>query len=67
MGRRRKYPLIEKVEITALGSEGKSLAKVDDQVVFVTQAIPGDVVDIQVTKKKKILFRGKGYPFSFLL
>ena len=45
-------PLIEKVEITAVAAEGKSIARLDDGVVFVPYVVPGDVVDLQVKKKK---------------
>jgi 23S rRNA (uracil1939-C5)-methyltransferase len=45
--------VFERVEITDVGAEGKSVAKVDDLVVFTTNVIPGDVVDLQVTKKRK--------------
>lgn len=38
--------------ITAVAAEGKSLARVDDKVVFVPYVVPGDVVDLQVKKKK---------------
>ena len=51
MGRRRKdYPLIEGLHITTLAAEGKAMGKVDNQVVFVPMAVPGDVVDVQVRK-----------------
>lgn len=54
MGRsRRKKPFYENVLITDIGAEGKAIAKVNDVVVFVTHVIPGDVVDIQITKKRK--------------
>ncbi|MBN1821682.1 MAG: 23S rRNA (uracil(1939)-C(5))-methyltransferase RlmD [Prolixibacteraceae bacterium] len=39
--------------ITDIGAEGKSLAKINDMVVFTTQVIPGDVVDLQVVKKRR--------------
>lgn len=53
MGRKRKnLPVLENIEITDLGAEGKAIAKVDNMVVFVTGALPGDVVDLQVTRKK---------------
>lgn len=55
---RRKKPLLEKVEITAIGAEGKALGKVDDKVVFVPMLVPGDVVDIQVTRKRKNYMEG---------
>lgn len=53
MGRKkRSLPLIEKVEIIDVAAEGKSIAKIDNKVVFITQVVPGDIVDIQVTKKR---------------
>ena len=55
---RRKKPLLEKVEITAIGAEGKALGRVDDMVVFVPMLVPGDIVDIQVTRKKKNYMEG---------
>ncbi|PID94455.1 MAG: 23S rRNA (uracil(1939)-C(5))-methyltransferase RlmD [Bacteroidetes bacterium] len=59
MSRRRSYPLLEKVEILDAGSEGKAVARHESRVVFVPWAAPGDVVDIQVTKKKKQFYEGK--------
>lgn len=60
MGRKRKrYPLLENVKIEKVAAEGKSLAHVDDKVVFVTEAVPGDVADIQVTRKKKSFMEGR--------
>ena len=55
---RSKKPLLEKVEITAIGSEGKALGRVDDKVVFVPMLVPGDLVDIQVTRKRKSFMEG---------
>ena len=53
MGRkRRSLPVIENVEILNVAAEGKAIAKIDNKVVFITQVIPGDIVDIQVTKKR---------------
>jgi len=61
MGRkkRREKPLFLEVEITAAGAEGKAIGRVDDKVVFVPFAAPGDVVDVQVTKKKRSYMEGK--------
>lgn len=54
MGRkRRSLPLIENIEITDVAAEGKAIAKLDNKVIFITQVVPGDIVDIQVTKKRK--------------
>jgi 23S rRNA (uracil1939-C5)-methyltransferase len=55
---RSKKPLLEKVEITAIGSEGKALGRVDVKVVFVPMLVPGDLVDIQVTRKRKSFMEG---------
>jgi len=51
--KRRQKPFYERVEITDIGAEGKSLAKINDMVVFTTQVIPGDIVDLQVVKKRR--------------
>lgn len=54
MGRKRRTkPFYEKVTITDIGAEGKALARVNEKVVFTTHVIPGDVVDLQVTRKRK--------------
>ena len=53
MARKRKaLPLLEKVLITDVAAEGKAIAKVNDMVVFVPYVVPGDVVDLQVKRKK---------------
>lgn len=51
---RKKKPLhlLEKITITGVAAEGKAIAKVDNLVVFVPYAVPGDVVDLQVRRKK---------------
>lgn len=61
MGRRsrNKKPVYESVEIIDIAAEGKALARVDDVVLFVLQAIPGDIVDVQVTKKRKKYREGR--------
>ncbi len=50
--KKKNLPLLEHITITGIAAEGKALARVDDQVVFVPYCVPGDVVDLQVTKKK---------------
>ncbi len=53
MTRKRKpLPVLENVTITVYTAEGNSLAEVDEMVVFVPYGVPGDVVDLQVRKKK---------------
>jgi 23S rRNA (uracil1939-C5)-methyltransferase len=49
---KKPLPIFEKITITDIAAEGKAIAKVNDVVVFVPFVVPGDVVDLQVTKKK---------------
>ena len=58
MARKRIDLLLEGVTIERVAAEGKALAHVDGMVVFVDFAVPGDVVDIQVFKKKKNYMEG---------
>ena len=51
-------PVIEGVEITGVAAEGKSLARVDDMVVFIPYGAPGDIVDVKLDKKKKSYAEG---------
>jgi 23S rRNA (uracil1939-C5)-methyltransferase len=53
MTRKKKpLPLLEHITITDFAAEGKALARVDEMVVFVPWAVPGDVCDLQVRRKK---------------
>lgn len=58
MGRRNRKPLLENIEIEKLAAEGKAIARIDEKILFVTNVIPGDVVDVQVTKKRKAFMEG---------
>ncbi len=60
MARRRKpLPLIEKLKIETAAAQGKSLGRFGEKVVFVSGVVPGDVVDVQVTKKRKSYLEGR--------
>ena len=50
---RKEYPILENVEIIDIAAEGKGLARVDNFVVFVDKAIPGDIVNAKINQKKK--------------
>ena len=53
MSRKKKpFPILENITITDVAAEGKALTRVGDMVVFVPFAVPGDVVDLQIKKKK---------------
>ena len=59
MTRKHKpLPLLQDVVIEAVAAEGKSLFHVDERVVFVPFCVPGDVVDVQITRKKHNYMEG---------
>ena len=62
-GKKTPLPILEKVEILDAGSEGNAIARVGGMVVFVPFVVPGDVVDIRVTKKKRSFCEGKAIRF----
>ena len=63
MGSKRDFPLIGNVEILDAGAEGKAVARVDGRVIFVPFVVPGDVADIQITRKKKSFYEGRAVRF----
>lgn len=64
MGRKKKeLPLLEAIEITGVAAEGKALARVNDMVVFVPYVVPGDIVDLQLTRKKNRYAEAKAVRF----
>ena len=60
---KKQLPLLEKVTITDVAAEGKAIARVNDMVVFVPFVAPGDVIDIQLTRKKHSYAEGKAVLF----
>lgn len=61
MGRRREKEdlIFQDVEIVDVAAEGNAIGKVDGMVVFVPYCVPGDIVDVKVTRKKKNYCEGK--------
>lgn len=55
---RGKKPLLENISIEKIAAEGKSIAYVDDKVLFVPNTVPGDKVNVQVTRKRKNFMEG---------
>lgn len=58
MAKKKLDLVLENVTIEAVAAEGKSLAHVDGAVVFVEFAVPGDIVNVRITKKKKNYMEG---------
>ncbi len=60
MSRKRKpYPLIEGLSIIDVAAEGNAIARDGEMVVFVPYGAPGDVVDVQIVKKRKSYAEGR--------
>ena len=60
MTRKHKpLPLLEHITIESVAAEGKCIFHYDDKVVFVPFCVPGDVVDVQITKKKRSFMEGR--------
>lgn len=57
--RKKKNIIIEKVEVEGYAAEGKSLARIDGKVIFIEEAVPGDVVDLRLTRNKKDWAEGR--------
>lgn len=56
---RKKLPHFENVEILDLGAEGKAIARINDTVTFIRMVAPGDIVDVQITRKRKNYMEGR--------
>lgn len=64
MGRRNKNKVFEAVEVTGAGGKGKGIGKSPDgRVIFIDNAVPGDIADIQTTKKRKSYYQGTAVNF----
>jgi 23S rRNA (uracil1939-C5)-methyltransferase len=59
MGKIKKNFLLENLEVVDTTSEGKAVARHEGLVVFVEGAVPGDVVDVMVHRKKNSFAEGK--------
>ncbi len=64
MGRKNRKKLFENVTVVDTATKGKTVAKTEDgNVIFLPNAVPGDVVDIQTYKKRKAYYEGKAVHF----
>lgn len=57
MGRKRK--IVKELEITKIAAEGKGMARREGKVIFVENAVPGDIADVRITKNRKDFAIGK--------
>ena len=67
MSRRNKRQVFEDLSVTDAGAKGKAIAHAPDgRVVFIKNAVPGDVATVRTTKKRKSYFEGEAIAFSTL-
>ncbi len=67
MARKKKSHLFENIEVIDTAAKGKSVAKAPDgKVIFLSNAVPGDIVDIQTGRKRKSYYEGKAVNFRKL-
>lgn len=67
MGRKNRKKLFEHVPVVDTATKGKTVAKTEDgAVIFLPNAVPGDVVDIQTFKKRRAYYEGKAVKFHSL-
>ncbi len=67
MRKRKKRIVFENVEVTGAGSKGKAIAKAPDgRVLFISNAVPGDVATVMTTKKRRAYYEGVATSFHQL-
>lgn len=59
MSKKKNLPLLTGITITGIAAEGKAITRINDCVVFVPYCVPGDIVDLQITKKKHNFMEGR--------
>jgi len=67
MRKRRIRQVFENIAVTDAGAKGKTIGKAPDgRIIFISNAVPGDIVDVQTTKKRKAYFEGIATTFHTL-
>ncbi len=56
--KKRNNPIIEGLEIIDIAAEGKAMGKYNEMVVFVPMCVVGDVVNVQITNKRRRFMEG---------
>lgn len=56
---KKSLPIIENITVTDASSDGQAVGKTDTGIVFIKHAVPGDVVDVEITRKKNKFKEGR--------
>ncbi|MEI2737813.1 MAG: TRAM domain-containing protein [Chitinophagaceae bacterium] len=67
MRKKKKNIILEKILVEDYAAEGKSLARVEGKVIFIENAVPGDVVDVRLLKNKKDWAEGVPLHLPFII
>lgn len=59
MGRNNWYKVVENVEILDVAAEGMSIARIENMVIFLPYVVPGDIVDVQIIRKRRNFLEGR--------
>lgn len=57
--KRKSLPVLQNIEITGVAAEGNAISRIDNKVLFVPYVMPGDVIDVQITRKKSSYLEGR--------
>ena len=63
MKKKKPQVILKDVLVSDYAAEGKSIARIDGKVIFIEKAVPGDIVDVKLSKNKKDW--AEGFPVSF--
>jgi len=67
MSRKKRNQIFENIKVIDAGAKGKSIAKAPDgKVIFLSNAVPDDIIDVQIFKKRKAYYEGKAINFKKL-
>ena len=58
MSRKKEKEIVRGVTVESVGAEGKAVARIDGKVVFMSNAVPGDVVAVRIDKRREKYFEG---------
>ena len=58
MSRKKEKEIVRGVTVESVGAEGKAVACIDGKVVFVSNAVPGDVIDVRIDKRREKYMEG---------
>ena len=60
---RKKNVVLQQLTVEDYAAEGKALARTEGKVIFISGAVPGDIVDVQLSKNKKDWAEGRAIHF----